>query len=116
MTTTEIAKDLIALCNAGKNMEAIEKYYDKKIVSLEKQEPMKETKGIEGVKGKNQWWIDNHTVHGGSARGGWSNEDQFMVEFNYDITPKETGKRVQMNEVGLFTVAKGKIVKEVFFY
>lgn len=116
MTTAEIAKDLIALCNAGKNMDAIDKYYDPNIVSLEVQEPMKETRGIDGVRGKNSWWMENHEVHSGSARGGWCNGDQFAVEFNYDITPKETGERTQMNEIGLYTVANGKIVKEVFFY
>lgn len=116
MTTAEIAKDLIALCNAGKNMDAIDKYYDPNIVSHEVQEPMKETRGIDGVRGKNSWWMENHEVHSGSARGGWCNGDQFAVEFNYDITPKETGERTQMNEIALYTVANGKIVKEVFFY
>ncbi len=116
MTTAEIAKDLIALVNQGRNMDAIDKHYAKDIVSLEVQEPMKETKGIEGVKGKNTWWQENHEVHSGAARGGWANGDQFAVEYTFDITPKATGKRMTMNEIAVYTVANGKIAKEVFFY
>jgi hypothetical protein len=40
------------------------------------------------------------------------------VVFSYDITPKAgpmAGKRVQMEEVGLDTVAGGKIVEEFFY-
>jgi ketosteroid isomerase-like protein len=32
-----------------------------------------------------------------------------------DVTPKG-GKRTKMDEVGVFTVANGKIVEERFFY
>ena len=37
----------------------------------------------------------------------------------YDITPKAgpmAGNRMTMQEMGLYTVAKGKITKEEFFY
>jgi ketosteroid isomerase-like protein len=33
-----------------------------------------------------------------------------------DITRKETGERVKMDEVGLYTVKTGKIVEERFYY
>jgi ketosteroid isomerase-like protein len=33
-----------------------------------------------------------------------------------DVTIKQANKRVSMDEVGLFTVKDGKIVKEEFFY
>lgn len=32
------------------------------------------------------------------------------------MTPKESGQRTQMDEVGLYTVRNGKIVEERFFY
>jgi ketosteroid isomerase-like protein len=38
------------------------------------------------------------------------------VRFKYDVTPKHTGKRMTMDETGLYTVRDGKIVKEEFFY
>ena len=42
--------------------------------------------------------------------------DRFCVMFDYDVTNKPSGQRFQMEEVGLYTVADGKISKEEFFY
>ena len=33
-----------------------------------------------------------------------------------DMTVKETGARMKMDEVGVYTVKDGKIVEERFFY
>jgi ketosteroid isomerase-like protein len=43
-------------------------------------------------------------------------DDRFAVRFVYDITQKPTGRRVMMDEVAVFTVANGKIVREEFYY
>jgi hypothetical protein len=32
--------------------------------------------------------------------------DQFVVQFDLDVTPKATGERMQMREVGLFTPSR----------
>jgi ketosteroid isomerase-like protein len=42
--------------------------------------------------------------------------DRFIVRVKYDVTPKHTGKRMTMDETGLYTAQNGKIVKEEFFY
>ncbi|MEO6308489.1 MAG: nuclear transport factor 2 family protein [Nitrospiraceae bacterium] len=42
--------------------------------------------------------------------------DRFILRFKYDVTPKHTGKRMTMDEAGLYTIQNGKIVKEEFFY
>ena len=36
--------------------------------------------------------------------------------FKMEVTPKQTGKRMTVEEVGLYSVENGKIVKEEFFY
>jgi ketosteroid isomerase-like protein len=38
------------------------------------------------------------------------------VGFRYDVTNKPSGRRMTMDEVGLYTVQGGKIVREEFFY
>lgn len=43
-------------------------------------------------------------------------EDQFGVHFNLDATFKRSGERSQMEEVGIYTVANGKLVQEEFLY
>lgn len=119
MSTTEIAQDLVNLCRAGKNMEAIDKYYSDNIVSVESMSAPgmpAEMKGIDAVRGKNQWWLENHEIHSGEANGPYVGDNKFAVEFKYDVTQKASGKRMQMNEMALYTVEGGKIVHEHFFY
>jgi hypothetical protein len=74
-------------------------------------------KGLEGVRGKNQWWSDNHIVHKAEVNGPYPHgDDRFAVRFAFDITNKQTNKRMNMDEVAVYTVANGKVVREEFFY
>ena len=70
--------------------------------------------GKDAVHKKSEWWRENHEVHGGSVEGPYVNGDQFVVRFTMDVTPKASGKRMKMDEVGVYTVEKGKIVSERF--
>ncbi len=119
MTTMDIAKKLVELCKQGQNHQAIESLYAADVVSVEAGAPAgmsREAKGLPAVLGKSKWWSENHTVHSVKHEGPWPHDDRFIVRFTYDITQKATGKRFTMDEVGLFTVANGKIVREEFFY
>ena len=119
MSTTEIANDLLELCRQGKNMEAIEKYYADGIVSVESMSAPgmpAEMTGIAAIKGKNQWWFENHEVHSAEMKGPLVAGNNFAIEYNYDITQKATGQRFVVAEIGLYTVADGKIVREHFYY
>ena len=119
MSAMEIGKELVTLCKQGKNQEAIDKLYSPNIVSVEAMAMpnMDQTQtGIEAIKGKNKWWVDNHQMHGGEVNGPYPNGNQFIVQFKYDVTPKHTGKRMTMDEMGLYTVENGKITKEEFFF
>ena len=78
--------------------------------------PMAVCEGKEAVKQKSEWWRANHEVHGGSVEGPFVNGDQFAVRFKMDITPKATGERVMMDEIGVYTVEDGKIIEERFYY
>ena len=119
MSIIEIGKQLVSLCKQGKNQEAIDTLYSPDIVSVEAMAMpnMDQTqKGIDAIKGKNAWWEQNHEMHGGEVRGPFPNGNQFIVHFKYDVTPNHTGKRMTMEEMGLYTVENGKIAKEEFFY
>ncbi len=97
MSAVAIGKELVAPCQAGKNMEASEKFYSPDIVSVEAMAMPnigQTQKGIEAIKGKNTWWVNNHEVHGGEVFGPYPNGNQFIVHLKFDITPKHTGKRV----------------------
>ena len=119
MTTQEVAKKLVALCSEGKFQEATEALYSPDIVSIESMgnETMpREMKGIDAIRGKNQWWADNNEVHSSVVDGPFVGEDKFAVYYNFDVTFKPTGKRTPMEEMALYSVKDGKIVREQFFY
>ena len=121
-STFEVGQKLVALCKAGKNREAIETLYAPDVESVEVHatpEFPANMKGIDAVRKKNNWWMENHTIHSADARGPWPHGDRFIVLFKFDVTSKAgpmAGKRMQMEECGLYTVRDGKIVKEEFFY
>lgn len=121
MSALEIGKKLVELCNTGKSMEAVETLYGEKIVSIEGQGsdaiPAR-MEGIEAVRGKSAWWFDNHEVHATAATGPFCGhrDDQFVVQFDMDVTNKADGQRSQLTEVGIYTVDAGKIVQEEFLY
>lgn len=122
ISTMDIGKKLVELCNKGNAKEAMETLYGPKIVSVEAHGgpsfPQR-MEGITAVKGKAEWWEKNHEVHSGSAEGPWPHGDRFIVRFKYDVTAKAgpmAGKRMALDEAALYTVKDGKIVQEEFFY
>jgi hypothetical protein len=121
MSAMEIGKQLVELCNAGRDAEVVDRYYDEKIVSIEGQgsdEMPARMEGIEAIRGKHAWWYDNHEVHSTKAVGPFCGhrDDQFAVLFEMDVTNKPSGQRTRMSEVALYSVAGGKIVQEEFLY
>jgi ketosteroid isomerase-like protein len=119
MSTMDIANKMIALCKQGKNEEALNTLFAEDAVSVEAvamEGGSREAKGLAAIRAKGQWWVSNHEVHSANITGPWPNGDRFVVGFNYDVTFKPTGKRMTMDEVGLYTIQNGKIVREEFFY
>ena len=119
-STAAVADELVSFCRAGRNADAINTLYSADIVSVESMgnESMpREMKGIDAIRGKNQWWAENNEVHSAAVEGPFvGNEDKFAVYYNYDCTFKPTGTRNNMEEMALYTVKDGKIVREQFFY
>lgn len=119
MTTQEIAVTLVKLCSEGKFDEAMKALYSPDIVSVEAGAPpgqSRESKGIEAVLAKGEWWVTNHEVHSSSVEGPLVTGSHFAVAFKFDVTFKPQGKRFKMEEIALYKVAEGKIVYEEFFY
>lgn len=119
MTAQEIGKKYVALCKEGKNEECLRTLFAKDAVSVEAAAPPgaeRTATGIEAIQAKSKWWVDNHTVHKADVSGPYPHDDRFAVRFVYDITHKPSGKRMTMDEIGLFTITNGKIAREEFFY
>jgi hypothetical protein len=119
MDTMAIAEKLAALCKEKKNIEALDTLFADDVVNIEAvAQPgmQRETKGLVAVKAKNQWWLDNHEIHSAHVTGPWPHDDRFVLGFQFEVTSKLTGNRLKLEEVGLYTVGAGKIVREEFFY
>ncbi len=112
-----MAEDFTALCKSGDLDGAGEKYWADDVVSLEPMDgDMARAEGKDALRAKGQWWYGAHDVHSVDVSGPSVNGNQFTLGFKMDITTKETGERMQMEETALYTVADGKIVEERFFY
>lgn len=120
MSAQKIGERLVELCSEGRNMDAIDELYAADIVSVEAVDPPegpREMRGIDAIRGKNEWWRDNHEVHDGDVTGPFPHgDDRFCVHFKYDVTSRPMGQRFTMEEVALYTVEDGKIAREEFFY
>ncbi len=119
MSTMEVGNKLVELCKQGQNLQAIETLYAPDIVSVEAMTMPNmpaEMNGIEAIKGKTKWWLENHEVHSSACEGPYPHGDRFIVRFQYDVTNKPSQRRMQMDEMALFTVKDGKIAREEFFY
>ena len=118
--TAAVAEELVSFCRAGRFLDAINTLYSPDIVSVESmgnEQMPREMKGLNAVRQKNEWWVANNEVHSAQVDGPFVGEgDKFAVYYNYDVTSKPTGKRVQMEEMALYSVKDGKIVREQFFY
>ena len=121
-STYEIGQRLVELCRQGKNLEAVDALYAPDVVSIETHgspEMPARMEGIDAIRGKNRWWLDNHEIHSTQVNGPWPHGDRFIVTMKYDVTSKVgpyAGKRMQIEEAGLYTLRDGKVVKEEFFY
>ena len=119
MNTMDIANKMVELCRQGKNMEALNTLFADDVVSVEAGAAPgmeRELRGLAAVKAKGEWWLANHEVHSAALAGPWPHDDRFIVGFQYDVTNKPSGQRMKLDEVGLYEIRNGKIVREEFFY
>ncbi|UUZ76417.1 nuclear transport factor 2 family protein [Polaromonas sp. P1(28)-13] len=119
MSTLDIANKLVDLCRQGKNEEALSTLYAEDAMSVEAVAmpgAPQEAKGLAAIRAKGEWWFTNHEIHSASVTGPWPHGNRFIVGFQYDVTNKPSGRRMRMDEAGLYTIENGKIVREEFFY
>ena len=114
MDTKDVAKKVVELVRKQAWYEALDKLYDDNIVSVEADPGAPETRGKEGVRGKIDWWVNAMEIHSFEASEPFVANDRFVVQYDAEVTEKESKKRRQMSEVGVYTVKNGKIVREEF--
>lgn len=113
-TPAEIGADLVALFNAGKYDEPCAKYWSPGIESIEGMGMS--FSGRKAVNAKNTEWYRTHKIHAASAEGLYVGATGFAVKFRMDVEDTTNNQRIKMEEVGVYTVKNGKIIREEFMY
>lgn len=119
MDLMTLANALVEGCRSGQEVANLDKLYAQEAVSVEAFDMGmgRETHGLEGIKGKHAWWDSAHEMTGGEVIGPFPHgEDRFAVLFKAQGIEKESGKAFDMEEIAVYHVADGKIVREEFFY
>ncbi len=117
MTTQEIATRLVDLCRKGDYKTIYSELYAPHCVSIEpKGAQMERCEGLEAMAEKGKKWNESiEEFHGSSVGDPIVGDNHFCMTMMMDATFKGIG-REKMNELCMYEVKDGKIVKEQFFY
>jgi ketosteroid isomerase-like protein len=118
MTTKDVANRFNELAQTGQWQQIQDELFADNAVSIEPEhsQGMRSAQGIEAIREKGKQFGEMvEEMH-----GGFSNEPQvagnhFAVAMGMDVTMKGQG-RMKMDEIAVYEVKNGKIVKEQFFY
>ena len=117
MNTQEIANRLVDLCRKGDYETCYKELYAQDVWSIEPEgSPNEKVQGMEGIAAKGKQWSEMmEEFHGSEIGEPIVAGNHFSVTMMYDATFKERG-REKMEEICVYQVKEGKIVKEQFFY
>lgn len=118
MTTQDVANRFNELAQSGNWDQIQSELFDDNAMSVEPDHSpgLQTVQGKEAIKQKGKQFSDMVE----EMNGGYSNPPQvagkyFAVAMGMDVTLKGQG-RMKMDEIALYEVKDGKIVKEQFFY
>lgn len=76
-----------------------------------------EAHGLDAIRAKHDWWNSEMEFVSGTVEGPHLHgEDRFALIFKSVMREKASGNEIPMEEVAIYTVKDGKIVREEFFY
>ena len=117
MSIQEIADKLVAYCREGKYQECYDELYSPTVVSIEPKGAMVEVaNGLEEIAEKGKQFNEMmEEYHGSSVTDPVICGNHFSIGMTLEATFKDIG-REKMEEICVYEVQDGKIVKEQFFY
>lgn len=117
MTTQEIATRLADLCRKGEFETIYQELYAPHCISIEpKGAEMEVCEGLKAMAAKGKAWNESmEEFHGSTVGIPIVAGDHFSMTMVMEATFKGIG-RAKMEEVCVYEVQEGKIVKEQFFY
>ena len=120
MTTEQVANRFFELSKEGKFDVILNELYSNDCVSIEPdhgvEEGLTNANGLEAIRLKGQKFNESiEAMHGGNTGEPIIGGTHFSLTMGMDVTMKGRD-REKMDEICVYEVKKGKIVKEQFFY
>jgi hypothetical protein len=112
----DVGRSLVELARGGRGSEVEKKWWSPNVVSIEGLGLSMEWIGSKAAHQKAVEWEADHIVHGVEIEGPFVGASGFAVRFKMEVETKSTGQHEKMEEVGVYTVENGKIVREEFMY
>ncbi|QUJ77898.1 nuclear transport factor 2 family protein [Sulfitobacter albidus] len=120
MDLKEIAAELVAGCREGRERANLDTLYAADAVSAEPNDrdgQSRITQGRDAIKAKHDWFDSAMTdVQVETSDPMLHGDDRFAVRFYGTMKDAQSGEIYPMDEVAIYHVADGKIVREEFFY
>lgn len=118
MTTQEVANRLVELCRTGQHEQAVKELYDPNIISIEPEGmPNRIVKGLDGIAKKSERFESMlEKVNSSTISDPIVAENFFSCSMLMNVQLKGAPVAIDMDEVCVYNVKNGKIVKEEFFY
>jgi len=118
MTTQEVANRYVELCRAGKSQQAVTELFSPDIVSVEAEgAPNRIVTGFEAIAEKSKRFQSMiESVNTNVVTDPTVAENFFSCAMLMNVNMKGVPVPVQMDEICVYTVKEGKIVREEFFY
>jgi len=118
MTIQEIATKLVELCRQGDFETCYKELYSPDVVSLESEgAPTPVAHGLDGIAEKGKKWNEMvEQVHSTKIGEPIIAGNHFALTWTTNLTFKGAPAPIDSEEICLYEVKDGKIVKEQFFY
>jgi hypothetical protein len=117
-SAAEIGSAVVAHLNSGAHDDTPlwNKYWSKDVSSIEGVGVGMAFHGRKAMEAKCKGWMDENIVHGCRAEGPFIGSTGFAVKLTMDVQERKSGNRRTMQEVAVYTVQSGKVVREEFMY
>jgi hypothetical protein len=112
----EVATQVTELLRAGKTAEVEQDWLAPSIESVEGHGASMAWSGKPAVLAKYRAWEADHDILSMSVEGPWVGATGFSLRYKVDATQKSTGQNMKMEEIAVYTVRNGKIVREEFHF
>jgi hypothetical protein len=112
----DVARQFTDLLRAGKYAEVEERWLGPGIESVEGHGAAMSWKGKKNVLAKYRAWEANNEFVDAVIDGPWVGATGFAIKFTGHVRNKSTGERHAMEEIAVYTVRDGKVVREEFHF